>query len=123
MKTKILKVKTSFQKSDLLFIFLKFRWYDKLSYQKQVLKVGKSVFGKGLSTAMNEPKVVGNLSSGQKVYWCPKKEQQIIDQVCREKYFSRSYRSCRECLGIMKGQHWPEPWASIGKEVKTVVVG
>ncbi len=65
---------------------------------------------------MSEPRVVNvSVSTGKKLFWCMKIERQIIEDLCYQKYFSRG-RRCRECLDVGKRQHWPEPWASIGKE-------
>jgi hypothetical protein len=122
------------QKSDLLFDF--------------GIKIGKVVFGTGKQVfkivkpslkvihrqrrfnkmkRRGEPKVVNvSLTTGHKVYWCPKNQRQVFDQVCIENHFSRSSKYCRLCLGIEKGQHWPEPWDSIGKQkeqANTVVEG
>ena len=75
---------------------------------------------------MIEPKVVGKLTTGQGVYWCRKLQRQMIDHICQRKYFRRPSRNCRACLGVGKGERWPEPWASLGKEdeqINTVVVG
>jgi hypothetical protein len=72
---------------------------------------------------MIEPKVVGVLSNGQKVYWCRKLDRQILDVVCLEKYFTRYPKSeCRRCLGLAKRQRLPEPWASVGKEDEQINV-
>lgn len=66
---------------------------------------------------MPEPKIASvSVSTGHKIYWCPKHDRQMFDTICKEKYFSRKSRPCRLCLGIAKGKHWPEPWASLGKE-------
>lgn len=47
--------------------------------------------------------------------WCRKYEQWSFVGVCLHSmfYFSRSCGACRECLGIAKNHHWPEPFASI----------
>jgi hypothetical protein len=75
---------------------------------------------------MPEPKVVNvSVSTGHKIYWCPKHERQMFDTICQEKYFSRCSRVCRRCLGIGKGKHWPEPWSNLGneeEEVNTVII-
>ena len=64
----------------------------------------------------NSPRVVNvSVSTGKKLFWCMKIERQIIEDLCYQKYFSRG-RRCRECLDVGKRQHWPDPWASIGKE-------
>jgi hypothetical protein len=63
-----------------------------------------------------EPKVVAILT-GKKLYWCPSKRHQILEQLCKGKYFTKTGRGkhiCRLCLGLSKGKHWPEPWASLG---------
>jgi hypothetical protein len=61
------------------------------------------------------PKVVAILTGGKKLFWCPIKDHQILEEVCKMKYFKRSSRGCRLCLGIRKGQHIPEPWADLGR--------
>lgn len=66
------------------------------------------------------PKVVSKIdSTGQSVFWCPKHDRQIIDQICYSKYFSRYSRECRKCLGLAKRQRFPEPWASLGEDPKS----
>ena len=66
------------------------------------------------------PKVVSKIdSTGQSVFWCPKHDRQIIDQICYSKYFSRTSRGCRKCLKLTKGQRWPEPWSKLGEDPKT----
>ena len=65
-----------------------------------------------------EPKIVAEIN-GKKLYWCYAKDQQLLEELCKGKYFSRDGRkgrACRLCLGMKKGQHWEEPWASIDKE-------
>jgi hypothetical protein len=71
---------------------------------------------------MMEPKVIDNVkvSTGHKVYWCPKREMQMIDVICQQKYFSQSSSKCKACLKIGKGRHFTEPWASIGKKDEQV---
>jgi len=59
-----------------------------------------------------EPKVVVTFK-GQKLYWCPARQMQMVEVVCKQKYFAKGKRVCRLCLGMSKGKHWPEPWASL----------
>jgi hypothetical protein len=58
------------------------------------------------------------IATGHKVFWCPKNDRQIIDEICYGKYFSRHSRVCRKCLGLAKRQRFPEPWASLGEDPK-----
>ena len=63
-----------------------------------------------------EPKVVAE-SKGIKLYWCSIRGRQMLEELCKQKYFTKTGRKgkgCRLCLGLSKGKHWPEPWASLG---------
>lgn len=65
-----------------------------------------------------EPKVL-TIFNGQKLYWCPARERQLLESLCKQKYFTmtgKKRRACRLCLGLSKGKHWPEPWASLRGE-------
>lgn len=66
-----------------------------------------------------EPKTVVVLK-GIKLYWCPAIERQLVEELCKKKYFTktgRRARACRLCLGLSllgdKSREWPEPWSSI----------
>lgn len=64
-----------------------------------------------------EPKVVA-ITGNTKIYWCPSRDCQLAERVCKEVYFKKSSRDCRFCLGIGEGKTWPEPWASIERGKK-----
>ena len=71
--------------------------------------------GQDQKESVLEPKVMADMPRG-KVYWCPDRQIQMHESVCKQKYFKKSSRFCRvTCLQKEKNAHWPEPWASLGE--------
>ena len=60
-----------------------------------------------------KPPVVYTRPTGKEVYWCIRREQQVIEEVCH-KQFKKQNKDCQTCLDKPKKTHWPEPWASLG---------
>lgn len=68
---------------------------------------------------MVEPRIVGEIAGGKKLYWCFIHGRQLPEDLCKGKYFKntgRAARHCRVCLGVAYGKPFPEPWASIGEK-------
>ena len=59
------------------------------------------------------PKIIYE-GNNHRIFWCPREDHQMLEAICHKK-FKQSNLDCKTCLGKVKREHWPEPWASLGK--------